>query len=285
MQNPDIIEQYSELMKSPLNDLFDRAYAISQTAHGMLHDQLNANDNEANPDASEAIRNIVGAFKECRSVLMEARTESKRFSKMLGEYLDATLFNLSKLAAETGITSDSVTKYSSSNTVLNEHPTALDVFEVVKIFTNEDIDTIIQKDADDFDVTDDSIYTMRQIMLRYVLPFAEMAKAPANYVKDGFTLTSKFPEAIDTVISKCLDPLDDLLSDEDLIGSMAYETNENIGKIYTQATDLILPVKNISTNFERATKLLKKLLPKLADTHTVMAMAIKLYKDASAITF
>lgn len=285
MQNPDIIEQYSELMKSPLNDLFDRSYAISQTAHGMLHDQLNANDNEANPDASEAIRNIVGAFKECRSVLMEARTESKRFSKMLGEYLDATLFNLSKLAAETGITSESVTKYSSSNTVLNEHPTALDVFEVVKIFTNEDIDTIIRKDADDFDVTDDSIYTMRQIMLRYVLPFAEMAKAPANYVKDGFSLTSKFPEAIDTIISKCLDPLDDLLSDEDLIGSMAYETNENLGEIYQQATDLILPVKTMSTNFEIATKLLKKLLPKLADTHTVMAMAIKLYKDASAITF
>lgn len=285
MQNSDIIEQYSELMKSPLNDLFDRAYAISQTAHGMLHDQLNTNDNEANPDASEAIRNIVGAFKECRSVLMEARTESKRFSKMLGEYLDATLFNLSKLAAETGITSDSVTKYSSSNTVLNEHPTALDVFEVVKVFTNEDIETIVRKEADDFDVTNDSIYTMRQIMLRYVLPFAEMAKSPANYVKDGFTLTSKFPEAIDTVISKCLDPLDDLLSDEDLIGSMAYETNENLGEIYQQATDLILPVKTMSTNFDVATKLLKKLLPKLADTHTVMAMAIKLYKDASAITF
>lgn len=285
MQNPDIIEKYSELMKTPLDEMFGRAYSISQTAHGMLHDQLNANENEANPDASEAIRNIVGAFKECRTMLMEARAESKRFGKMLGEYLDATLFTLSTLAVETGITSDSITKYSSSNTVLNEHPTAIDVFEVVKLFTNEDITTIITKNADDFDVTDDSIYTMRQIMLRYVLPFAEMAKASANYVKDGFTLTDKFPEAIDTVISKCLDPLDDLLSDEDLIGSMAYETNENLGEIYQKATDLILPVKDMCTNFELATKLLKKLLPKLADTHTVMAMAIKLYKDASAITF
>lgn len=285
MQNPDIIEKYSELMKTPLDEMFGRAYSISQTAHGMLHDQLNANENEAKPDASEAIRNIVGAFKECRTMLMEARAESKRFGKMLGEYLDATLFTLSTLAVDTGITSDSVTKYSSSNTVLNEHPTALDVFEVVKLFTNEDITAIITKNADDFDVTDDSIYTMRQIMLRYVLPFAEMAKASANYVKDGFTLTDKFPEAIDTVISKCLDPLDDLLSDEDLIGSMAYETNENLGEIYQKATDLILPVKDMCTNFELATKLLKKLLPKLADTHTVMAMAIKLYKDASAITF
>ena len=285
MQNPDIIEKYSELMKTPLDEMFGRAYSISQTAHGMLHDQLNCNDNEANPDASEAIRNIVGAFKECRTMLMESRAESKRFGKMLSEYLDATLFTLSTLAVETGITSDSVTKYSSSNTVLNEHPTALDVFEVVKLFTNEDITTIITKNADDFDVTDDSIYTMRQIMLRYVLPFAEMAKASANYVKDGFTLTDKFPEAIDTVISKCLDPLDDLLSDEDLIGSMAYETNENLGEIYQKATDLILPVKDMCMNFELATKLLKKLLPKLADTHTVMAMAIKLYKDASAITF
>ena len=105
MQNPDIIEKYSELMKTPLDEMFGRAYSISQTAHGMLHDQLNANENEANPDASEAIRNIVGAFKECRTMLMEARAESKRFGKLLGEYLDATLFALSTLAVETGITS------------------------------------------------------------------------------------------------------------------------------------------------------------------------------------
>lgn len=272
----EAMDIYEELVANPLDELFGKAANILNTAHAMCHDGLK------DPDFPLNLRNVAEACREARSTMEEAFVEAKAFDARLATFLNASLM---ELASSVDTNPSEIDKYCGNNTVIGEHPVALDLFEIAKVFSNESWQAICTFPVEEFEVHDDAIYTTRQVMLRYVYPLKTIADAPANYIIDSFQILTRFIKQLtdsDNLDTR-FNALEDLLSDE--VSAEMADPNFDWGTWYQRVSDNLIPLKDYPTSLQCASLMLKKLLPGIADTYVVMQKAIDHYKEDSAITF